>query len=202
MCLLPLTQILILRKRLLNAPGGRQRLSCRISSPVSFDSKAASGSVRAYPASSATTRSGNMHMKRSLVRIWLLSGILHLSERLPYHQNYANETRRCKRHRCGRNSSLYKRAVSSRAAKPRNVRRNSYQSKDKNKLYIRYLYSGGGSGIRTMNLGRRTRLKSRAHSGVRGSREGLRKVRYRRLARLHPAVRQQPWQALVSPVQP
>ncbi len=107
--------------------------------------KAASSSVRAHLASSATTICEYAHEAVSCSNLALLSGILHLSERLPYHQNYANETRRRKRLRCRRNLSLYKRAVSSRVAKPRNVRRNSYQSKDKNKLYIRYLVRGGGS---------------------------------------------------------
>ena len=39
-------------------------------------------------------------------------------------------------------------AVAARAAKPRNVRRNSYQSKCKNMIYIRHLVRGGGGSHR------------------------------------------------------
>ena len=48
--------------------------------------------------------------------------------------------------------------------KPRDVRRNSYESKDKNDQCIRYLYRGGESGIRTMNLAGRIHLKNRMNS--------------------------------------
>ena len=48
--------------------------------------------------------------------------------------------------------------------KPRDVRRNSYQSEDKNNQYTRYLNRGGESGIRTMNLAGRIHLKNRMNS--------------------------------------
>ena len=48
--------------------------------------------------------------------------------------------------------------------KPRYVRRNSHELKDKNEQYIRYLYRGGESRIRTMNLAGRIHLKNRMNS--------------------------------------
>ena len=55
-----------------------------------------------------------------------------MSERLPYHQNCANETRRANVFDVGEMRLYADRGVAARAAKPRNVRRNWYQSKGKN----------------------------------------------------------------------
>jgi hypothetical protein len=120
----------------------------------------------AHVAASATARAPNVPYEAvSSFRVWRsCQEFPHLSERLPYHQNCANETRGRKPFgveeiRLCANGRLLRVP-----RKPRNVRRNSCQSKDKNTRYIIYLYRGGEGWIRTMNLADRSHLKNRTNS--------------------------------------
>jgi hypothetical protein len=84
----------------------------------------------------------------------------HLSERLPYHQNCANEARRRKCRRSEKIRLCANQSLGAHAAKTRNLRRNSRPAKCKNVRYVGRLMRGGERRSRTMNLAGRTHLKT------------------------------------------